>query len=82
MVDIFRKTSNIRRTLIGNEIVDHCRRCSNYIFIVDSIPDFNGLGKDKCKTRQETVKVEYSVRLILDIWRYSPIIVMEAITEK
>ena len=27
-----------------------CRRCSNYIFILDLTPDFNGLGKDNCRT--------------------------------
>ena len=39
----YRKTSNIRHTLTGNEIVESlrcswsiaCRRCSNYIFILD-----------------------------------------------
>ena len=31
-----------------------CRRCSNYIFIFYLTPGFNGLGKDNCKTRQET----------------------------
>ena len=52
------------RTLVGNKIVDHsdvvgniaCRRCSNYIFILDLTPGFNGLGKDNCKTRRETFK--------------------------
>ena len=33
-----------------------CRRCSNYIFILDFTPDFNGLGKDNAKTRRETYK--------------------------
>ena len=30
-----------------------CRRCSNYIFILDLTPGFNGLGKNNCKTRRE-----------------------------
>ena len=47
-----------------------CWRCSNYIFIIHLIPDFNGLSKDKCKTRQETFKVWDLVRPILEIWRY------------
>ena len=33
-----------------------CRRCSNYLFILDLIPGFNGLGKDNCKTRRESFK--------------------------
>ena len=33
-----------------------CRRCSNYIFIPDLTPGFNGLGKDNCKTRRGTFK--------------------------
>ena len=33
-----------------------CRRCSNYIFILYLRPDFNRLGKDKCKTRRESFK--------------------------
>ena len=43
----YRKTSNISHTLVGNKIVDNfelrcswgiaCRRCSNYIFILDLI---------------------------------------------
>ena len=27
-----------------------CRRCSNFIFILDLTPGFSGLGKDNCKT--------------------------------
>ena len=58
--------SSLRRTLIGNKIVDHsdasasmicCRYCSNYIFILDLTPGINGLGKDSCKMRRETFKV-------------------------
>ena len=53
---------NIKRTLVGNEIVWSlrwswiiaCRRHSNYIFILDLTLDFNGLGRDNCKTRRET----------------------------
>ena len=32
-----------------------CGCCSNYIFILNLTPGFNRLGKDNCKTRQETV---------------------------
>ena len=51
----YSQTSNIRFSLIGNKIIDHFfayRRCSNYIFIIDLTPGFNGLGKDDCKTRR------------------------------
>ena len=52
------KTSNIRHILVGNTFIDHSlvvgaapRRCSNYIFILDITPGFNGLGKENyCKT--------------------------------
>ena len=43
-----------------------CRRCSNYIFVLDVTPGFNGLGKDNCKTRQDTFKFWDLVRLTLD----------------
>ena len=42
-----------------------CRRCFNYIFIGDLTPGFDGLGKDNCKTRQETFKFWDLVRLIV-----------------
>ena len=29
--------------------------CFNYIFILNLTPSLNGLGKDNCKTRQETL---------------------------
>ena len=39
----------------NNAIVDHvCRRCSNYIFIIDLAHGFNGLGMDNCWTNRET----------------------------
>ena len=33
-----------------------CRRCSNYVLILDLAPRFNGLRNDYCKTRRETLK--------------------------
>ena len=45
-----------------------CRRCSNYIFILELIHGFNRLGKDNCKTRRETSKFWDLVPLILEIW--------------
>ena len=47
-----------------------CRHCSNYIFILDLTPGFNGLGKDNCMTRQETFKLWDLVFLILEVWWY------------
>ena len=69
------QASNIRRTLVGNKIVDHSD-------VVGASPagaapttssfstGFIGLGKDNSKTRRETVKLVDSVRLILEILRY------------
>ena len=40
-----------------------CRRCSNYIFILDLTPGFNGLGQNNCKTRAEIFKFLDLVRI-------------------
>ena len=48
-----------------------CRRCSNYIFILNFTPGFNGLGKDNYKMRRETFKLWDLVHLILETFRYS-----------
>ena len=68
----YRRTSNIRRTPVGNNIVDHqlliaCRRCSNSIFIIDLIPGFNGLDEGNWKMRRGTLKVWDLVRYIRDL---------------
>ena len=47
-----------------------CRRCSNYIFILNLTPGFNGLGKDTFKVRREAFKFWDLVRLILETLRY------------
>ena len=47
-----------------------CRRCSNYIFILNLTPSFNGLGKDNYKMRREAYKFWDLVRLILEILWY------------
>ena len=70
----YRQTSCKSRTFVGDKIVDHSD-------IVGASPvdaalttprlnilDFNGLGKDNCKTRQESLKFWDLVRLILDVW--------------
>ena len=44
------------------------QRCSNNIFILDLTPGFIGLGKDICKTRQETFKFGDLMCLILEIF--------------
>ena len=42
-----------------------------YIFILNSTPGFNGLGRDNCKMRWETFKCLDLVWLILEVWWYS-----------
>ena len=75
---MYRQTSNIRRTLLRNKIVDDsdlvgasiaCRRYSNYIFILDLTPGFNGLGKGKYTTMWEEFKFWDFVRLLLKVSR-------------
>ena len=46
-----------------------CRRCSNYIFILDLTPGFKGLGKDDFKTRWESFQFCDLVCLILETLR-------------
>ena len=61
---------------VGNKIVGSlgcswsiaCRRCFNYIFILDLTPESNTLHKDNCKTKLETFDFWYLVQLILEIW--------------
>ena len=48
-----------------------CRRCSNYIFILDSTPGFIGLGRDNFKTRWESFKFWDLVPLVLEILQYN-----------
>ena len=45
-------------------------RCSNYIFIPDLTPGFNGMCKDNCQMRRETFKFWDLVWLILEVWQY------------
>ena len=72
---VYPQTSNNSHTLEGNKYVDHSnvgRRCSIYIFIRDLTPSSSGLGKDNRKTRRETFKFRYLVRLISEVWRQHP----------
>ena len=47
-----------------------CRRCSNFIFILDLTSGFRGSGKDRHKTGRESFKGWDLVRLILKTWRW------------
>ena len=47
-----------------------CRRCSNYISILDLTHGFYGLSKENCKRRWETSNFMDLVGLISEIWRY------------
>ena len=84
----YRQTSNISRTLEGNKLVVHSdiveciarRRCSNYIFILDLTPGFNGLGKDNCKTRRGSFMFWDLVRLISEIYGNSQLTLPECQT--
>ena len=54
------QTSNIGRTLVGNKIVDHSDVVGaspvGAAPTTSSFSTWHGLGKDKCKTRQEAFK--------------------------
>ena len=66
---LYRKVSNIRRTLMGNKlVVGAAPTASSFSNLT---PCFNGLGKNNRKTRRETFMFWDWVRLILDNWRYS-----------
>ena len=79
---MYRKVSNLRRTLVGNKIVDNSDvvgaspvgAAPTDIFILNLTHGFNGLGKDNCKTRWETIMFWDWVRLILENWRYIDVI--------
>ena len=73
---IYRETSNISHTLIGNKLVDHwdvgwaspvgaAPTTSSFL-----TPGFNGLGKDK-STRRAIFKFWDLVWLIIEVWRFS-----------
>ena len=71
-INIYRQDFNQSGTLVGNKIFYFFIffwRCSNYIFILDIRPGFNGLGKDNGKTTRETFNFWDLVRLIFEVWR-------------
>ena len=77
----YRQVSNIRRTLVGNNIVDHSDVVgASPIFVLDLTPVFNGLSKDNCKTRREKFKFRDLVRLILELLRYTTVCVPVAVS--
>ena len=76
---LYRKTSNIRRTSVGNKIVDHSdvvgaspvgAAPSTSSGILDLTSGFKGFGKDSRKTVRESFKCWDLVRLVLENWRY------------
>ena len=72
-----RQVSNLRRTLVGNYIVDHSDvvgaspvgAAPTTSSFSTSTPGFNRMGKDKWKTRRESFKFWDFVQLILEILR-------------
>ena len=77
VISVYRQTSNISHTLVSTCWLLRCscsiafRRCSNYSFILDLTPGFNGLGKGNCATRRESFKLWDMARLTLEILRYT-----------
>ena len=79
----YRRTGNIRRTLVDNRIVRSlrcswniaCRRYSTYIFNPDLTPGSNWLAKDNCKTRRKTLNVLiFGASYIRDLTSYACIL--------
>ena len=54
--NMYRKTSNIICRLLRCSWSIACRRCTNYIFILNYTPGFSILHKGDCKTRRATFK--------------------------
>ena len=71
----YRKASIIRRTLIGNKIVDYSdtqmwlEQRGQALLQLGLHFRLNELGKHNCKTRRETFRHGDLVRLILEVWR-------------
>ena len=72
---LYCQTSSTNSTLVENKLVDHSDVVGTssvgtdqtYIFILDLTPDWNGLGKDNCKTRRETFRFWNLVCFILEV---------------
>ena len=73
----YHQVSNIRRTSVGNWIVDHpdvvgaspVGAAPTTSSFLDFTPGLNGLGKGNCNMRRESFKFWDLVRLILEILR-------------
>ena len=67
----FRRGDVVQRSPISRSYLGYwaCRRCSNYIFILDLTSGFKGFGKDSRKTARGSFKCWDLVRLILETWR-------------
>ena len=61
---IYSQTSDIRHTLVGNKIVDQsaCRRCSNYIIVLDLTSGINELDKEKTTARRGNEHLSFWIR--------------------
>ena len=56
---------------VGDKLVDQSDvRCSNYIFILDLTPGFNGLIKDNCRSRRKSFEFWDLVWLIKEVLWY------------
>ena len=73
----YRQTSNIRRNLVSNKLVDHLDVVgAPPVGVAPTTSSFstehmvNGLGKDNCKTRRLRFKFCNLVPLILEVLRY------------
>ena len=53
-----------------------CPRCSKFIFMLDSTPDFNGSGKDNCKMSQESFKFKDLEQFVLSF----TVVIMECLS--
>ena len=72
----YHQSSNISHTLVGNEIVDHSDVVgASPVGAAPTTPSFSTWHlavMDQVKTRRETSEFGDLVRLILEVWRYSP----------
>ena len=67
---MYRQTSDINRTVVGNKIVDHSDGVgastvgaapTTSSFSNSVTPGFHGLGKDNCKTRRDEKDLSFGI---------------------
>ena len=68
----YRQTFNISGILVARRTIKYWSLrcswpCSNYDFILDLTPGFNGLDKNNCNTKREHFKIW---KLVLLYWRF------------